>query len=332
MENYLKQHHIPVFRVTYGGKKDILKAIFSIYKIIRNTKNTIVHTHLFDANIAGLMAAKLAGVKKRIYTRHHSTYHHQYFPNAVKYDRFCNYLATDIIAISENVRNVLHSKENVPSSKIHLIHHGFQLKSFATVPKEKVELLRRKYNISDNPKQSPVIGVISRYIELKGLQYIIPAFEKILVEYPNALLLLANTDGDYKKEIKEMLKNIPPNNYLKIKFEKDIFSLYKLFDIFIHVPINLEIEAFGQTYVEPLASGIPSIFTLSGVANEFIRDNYNALVVPYKNSEAIYHSILELTKNDELRNQLIQNGYSSTEAIFSLNLSISQLETLYAEE
>lgn len=328
LENYLKKNNIRVDRIDYTGKKDIPKAIYNTYKILKKNKTNVVHAHLFDANIVGLTAAWLARILKRIYTRHHSNFHDVYYPKAVKYDKMVNNLSTGIIAISNVVKNTLIEKEHVSAKKIHLIHHGFQLNKFETVSELSVRQLSRQYN-PDN--LHPVIGVISRYTEWKGIQYIIPAFSKLLEHYPDALLILANANGDYKKEIKKILQTLPGKNYLEIAFEHDIFALYKLFDVFIHVPIFPEIEAFGQTYVEALASGIPSVFTLSGIANEFIRDNENALVVPYKNNEAIYESILKLIKSEELRKQLIKKGKEDVSRLFPLEIMIKKLETLYNE-
>ena len=107
--------------------------------------------------------------------------------------------------------------------------------------------------------------------------------------------------------------------------------MYKLFDIYTHVPISKSAEAFGQTYVEALASGTPSVFTLSGIANEFIIDKQNALVVPYKNSEAIYCSWNELINDKEIRDRLIINGRNDVAQKFQLNQMITKLEELYNE-
>ena len=70
--------------------------------------------------------------------------------------------------------------------------------------------------------------------------------------------------------IQEAVKELPQNSYCVIPFEKDLFSLYQLFDVYVHTPINPTLEAFGQTYVEALAAGIPSVFTMSGVAPQFV--------------------------------------------------------------
>lgn len=325
LENWLKQRNIPVFFVRYEGKKDLPNAFWQIRKLLKELQTEIVHCHLFAASLVGLLAAKSLGIKKRIFTRHHSTFHHEYFPRAVWYDKLINYLATDIVAISENVKEVLIEKEKVNPNKITLIHHGFRLELFENVSTNQVEALRKKYNLQGKP----TIGVIARWMHLKGIQYIIPAFANILQDYPEAHLILANAKGDYTFEIEKLLKKLPKKSYTIIFFEEDIFALYRLFDIYLHTPINSQVEAFGQTYVEALAAGIPSIFTLSGVAKEFIKHQVNAWVVPFKNTEKIEEAIKILLKNENLKKQIIKNGKQSIQSMFKLQAMIKKLDSLY---
>lgn len=322
-ETYLKQHQIKVDRVTYKNRKDIPIAFFKILRILIKIKPDIVHCHLIDASLIGLLASKVIGVPKRIFTRHHSTLHHLYHPHAVKIDRFINYLATDIVAISKNVKEVL-IKEDVAEKKIQLIYHGFDINRFSNVPLTEIEELQRKYGTE---KKFPVIGVISRYVDWKGIQYIIPAFKKLLISFPDAYLILANAT-ETSSHIKALLRELPKENFKEITFENNIFALYHLFDIFVHVPIDCHSEAFGQTYVEALASGIPSIFTLSGIANEFIMNEKNALVVDYKNSGEIYEAMQRILVEPDLAKILIANGKKDIQQ-FQLKYMIHGLEQLY---
>lgn len=325
--NWLQAKGIESYFIEHYGKKSYLTSFIKTFRLLRRINPSIVHSHLFDANLIGLSAAKLLGIKKRIYTRHHSTFHHQYYPKAVKWDKFTNWLSTDIVAISENVKNILIENENVSPCKIHLIHHGFDLKKFTLERTKEVDILREKYQLTNH---SPIVGVVARFIKWKGIQYIIPAFKQLLQEFPNAQLVLANANGPDKNEITTQLqKELKPHHYQTICFEPNLFALYQLFDVYVHVPINKEIEAFGQTYVEALSAGTPSVFTLSGVANEFIEHGKNAMVVDYKNSEEIYNGIKLLLTNNKLKNQLINKGYLSIEP-FNLTLFIQKLETLYA--
>lgn len=324
---WLNNKKIEVYYIQHLGKVSYFLSLFRVLKILFNIKPDVVHAHLLDANLIGLLAAKLIGVKKRIYTRHHSTFHHEYYPRAVRWDKLTNILASHIVAISENVQDVLMTKESVLLKKINLIHHGFDLDKFRNVNQCDISELKIKYSLSNS--DSPIIGVIARHIEWKGIQYIIPAFKQLLTDYPNAILILANSKGAYNGKVKSIIQhNLEPNQYRLIPFEPNLYALYQLFDIYVHVPINKNVEAFGQTYVEALVSGIPSVFTISGIANEFIKHKENALVVDYKNSSEIFYAVQSLLGSESLRQKLISNGRKSTEQ-FNLSLFIHKLEGLY---
>ena len=326
LEEYLKKQKITCITIPFKNKRQIPSCVIKVAKHLKKLKSEIVHTHLFEANIIGLTAAKLIGIKKRIYTRHHSTYHHTFHKKAVKYDNYINKKSTHIVAISEVVKNVLLKRENVPLEKITLIHHGFPLEQLTNPNNEIIDALKLKYNPSN---KFPVIGVISRYTEWKGIQFIIPAFKKILTKYPNALLILANAGGDYQTTIHSQLNTLPAGSYQEIKFENHIFELYALFNVFVHTPIDSDIEAFGQIYIEALAAKIPSVFTISGIASEVIENNYNALVVDYNNSVPIEDSILKLIENKQLCETLTNNGLESIKKNFALETMITKLEELY---
>src|SRR6185295_19908794 len=98
----------------------------------------------------------------------------------------------------------------------------------------------------------------------------------------------------------------PEKSFIEIRFENNIFALYKLFDVFVHTPIDEYAEAFGQTYVEALASGVPAIFTLSGIACDFVQHEKNAWVVPYKDSGKIVTAMNALLNDESLKANLVR--------------------------
>lgn len=326
LKKFLDEVGVACVEFKHKTKLDFFINFFRIFSYMIFNRPDVVHTHLKDANLLGLSVANLLGIRKRIHTRHHSTYHHTYHPKAVKYDKLTNHLSTDIIAISRNVKNILIDREAISSSKITTIHHGFMLRDFEGINKEVIEDIKRKYNPAS---KRPVIGVIARYMKWKGIQYIIPAFKRLLTVYPDALLILANAKkGDYKVEIGNLLRDVPSSNYKEIDFESNLFALYQLFDVFVHTPINAEVEAYGQIYVEALAAGIPSVFSLSGVASEFIKHRHNALVVDYKNEDEIFIGIKDLIEQEQLRQEITENGKKEVE-VFDLPTMINKLESLY---
>ena len=325
LNKFCKQHKIQFHHIQYESKKDVPKSIFKVYQLIKKIKPNIVHAQLFEAGLIGISAAWLARIKHRIYTRHYSNYHHKFAPSGVKYDKWINSKSTHIISITKMVSDILIQKENVSPEKITLIYHGFPFDNFNNISEERIKMVKQNHNI---PEHKKIIGIVSKYMFLKGIQDIIPAFKKLLAENANLHLVLANAHGDYKNEIHQLLNELPKDAYTEILFEQDNAALFKCFDVFVHAPIDTESEAFGQIYIEALLVGIPSVFTLSGIANEIIRDKENALVVPHQNSEAIYEAMKLLLKDEQLCSKIKQTGLQTAQQ-FSIENKINALENLY---
>ncbi len=325
---HLREKGIKIYEFSAGGKLRLPLTAWKIRKILRKEKVDVIHTHMYVADMIGQWAGKFAGVKKRIYTRHSSNESRKYHKKN-RINKFVNSKCTHVLAISENVKDILVREENVDPGKIRLIHHGFDLDRFDNVTEEEIASLSKKYNPGN---KRPVIGVVARYSHWKGIQYTIEAFKKLLKDYPNALLILANAKkGDYKEELAKQLAEIPTGSYTEIVFEHNLFALYRLFDVYVHVPIDPELEAFGQTYVEALAAGIPSVFTNSGIAREFIRDGENALLVNFQDQESIYRAIIKLLADPTLRDRLKREGRADVRKLFTVENMIGKLEDLYAE-
>lgn len=327
LEDFLNAAAVPVRRIRYRGKKDFIFAWCNVWSYLFFRRPHAVHAHLFDAQLIGLTAAWLAGIRKRIYTRHNSTYHQLYFPASVKYDRLSNRLATHIISISQATDHVLLQLEHADARKLRKIPHGFDLSLFGKVDASRVEKLRSRWQV---PLGHPCMGVIARHVEWKGIQYILPAFKNLREQFPNAVLLMANCGGPYHETLQKLIDELPTGSVVQIPFEEDIPALYALMDVYVHVPVDATCEAFGQTYVESLASGVPSVFTLSGIAVEFVEHGKNALVVPYRDEKEIAKAVQHIIVDESLREQLRRNGRESVKR-FALPQMLEALQHVYDE-
>lgn len=324
LEKYILKNNIPCVSIKFRNKYFLTYVIYKLIQFLKFYRPDIVHCHLFEATITGLIAAKLSGIKKRVHTRHHSTFHHKYYKHAVKYDKLNNLLSTKIIAISNVVKKIL-LKEGVLMNKIEVVHHGIDLSEFSNVGNERIIKLKNLYN---KENKFPVIGVISRYTQWKGIQYVIPAFKELLKEYPDSLLILANAKGDYKIKIQSILTTLPIGSYNEILFEEDLFALYKLFTIFVHAPIDEDSEAFGQVYIEALAAGIPIVCTKSGIGNDILIHEDNAHIVPYSDPESILQGMKKLLNNKIYRDKIVSNGYETVKE-FSHHKKFNRLGDIY---
>ena len=215
LAKFLREKGVRVDELFFSGRKqDLPFLLLKVLKLLRKRKPDVIHTHMYIADLVGQFAGRLLGVKKRVYTRHSSNESRKYHKKQ-RIDKIINSLSTHVVAISENVKNILNNEEGVPGERIRLIHHGFDLERFENIPPSEAVELAAKYNPNN---RKPVIGVVARYSHWKGIQYAVAAFKKLLQDYPNALLLLANAKrGDYKDELDRLLKaELPEDSYFEI--------------------------------------------------------------------------------------------------------------------
>lgn len=326
LSGYLRKAGYSVTIIPYRTKQDLPAAFFKTFFLWLKKRPQIVHCHLFEASVIGILVSWVLQIPKRIYTRHHGTLHHQYHPHAVRYDKIINSLSTKIVAISASVQEILTDREQVPAHKVTIVPHGFELETFSQIDTSKIQYLREKYQLT---VQNPIIGVISRFTHWKGIQYIIPAFSKLLLDFPNAKLVLANAQGDYETEITQLLAALPAQSYVCIPFEPEVGSLYNCFDVFVHTPIDPYCEAFGQVYIEAMLAKIPMVVTLSGIALNLLNHQEHAWVVPYQDTTAVYEGIKAILEQPDLRNKLVENSYTLAIQQFKVQTMLERLEKLY---
>ena len=326
LENFLKKNKSIIATMKYKNFFSYFFVIIKLIFIFLKYKPNVIHCHLRKASILGISIGYFLRIKKRIITRHHGNENHKNYIKGLLIDKLLCFLSTDIISISANTTRLLVNENKNNEKKINLIHHGFDFQYFNNINLENIKNLKNKYRI--NP-ENIIIGSIARFIDWKGVNYTIKAFKEYNKINPNSLLILANAHGPQESEINKMLSDLPINSYRLIKFETDIISLYKIFDIFVHVPIDPTCEAFGQVYIESLALKIPSIFTKSGIGNEFLEHEKNCFIAKHKDHRSIYNGLIFFSNNQLIKANIIQEAYSNVINKYSIKKMLDKLDLVY---
>ena len=274
-------------------KRDMVMAVPPLIRLFRRLKPDVVHSHLFDDAVPTLLAARIAGVKKRVITKADGGYHYYHTPQWVMFDKFNNFNATHIVAISEENKQVVTEIEKPKAEKVSLIHHGIPIKQFIEDDEHQKKRIIEKYKLHNKI----VFGTVARLIEWKGYRYIIEAAEKVVKKYPEAVFLLVGV-GLQEDELKELVRKAKLESHIIFTGWVDrelIPSLYKTMNIYIH---PATIEPFGFVIAEAMMSGVPIISTPTGAAKDIIEHKENGYLVPYKDSKALAEGILYLLERD----------------------------------
>ncbi len=318
----------------YTGRGQGIGITRKIMRHLRASRPDIVNTNLLEATFYGLIAAWLTGIGKRVYTRHHSTHNHKYHPvKGVFYDRIANRLAHRIIAITRSVEDILVNWEKVPKEKVVLIYHGYDMSAPHRPDAEKMARLKAKYGLDTNTR-SPIIGIISRPFEWKGLDHSIPAFAELLREHPNAHALFFNwKSSPHMERYEAMLAALPAGSWQTIDFDPEVIEFFHVFDVFIHVPEDQHAEAFGLVYAESTMAGSPCVFTRSGIMHDLDANALHGVkTVPFKDKEAILARTREWLNDPpsiKQRANFAERNAAYLHGVIDITLKMEALYTLY---
>lgn len=155
------------------GKYD-LTLILRLIKLIKKLKVQIIHTFLFDLDIFGRIAGKMAGVQGIINSERNTNYVINK-KNMLAY-KLTKKFATLVIANSKSGAEFYNRYYEFPISQIRVVHNGVDINRF--IP-EDGSALRKKLNISN---QTRLVGIFGSFKPQKNHIILLKAFKEILRE------------------------------------------------------------------------------------------------------------------------------------------------------
>ena len=292
-------------KIKYISRKSKLKTLFDFFTVasilLRSRPERVLASGQI-ATVIGITTAKLLKVKHRVFIRHHSVLHHEENMRlGLVLDKLTNRAATNIIAVSKVVEQILICKENVPKEKVIVIPNGIEIENYRTRYQQKT--LRANYSISAMEKFE--IGVISRMTDWKGVEYTAKAFVELQKFYPQTFLRIVGAFSDSYSKIMDILAELDSNSFSVESENMNIPHFLSNLDLFIHVPVNHEVEAFGLVYLEALASKVPCIFTISGIINQLEFPDKYVHLVAFKNSNDILIAIKKILSSNGCKKQKV---------------------------
>lgn len=190
--------------------------------------------------------------------------------------------AENLIANSEGLREKAYGYEN--RYPITIISNGVD-GSFFHPDESKVR----------GKKQCQLLFV-SRLIEGKGLQYVIPYMDKINRESGKLVQLTIVGDGPYRENLQHLVKQYEVEDYVKfvgMKNKEELLPYYQQADIFILPSLS---EGMPNVVLEAMATGLPIVMTPCGGSKELVDDN--GFIA---STEEFVQRIIELCKDEEKR-------------------------------
>ena len=287
LQKQLDEIGVESFSLDHTSRKQAFSSFMKLRRYFRATGTQIVQTHLMDASIIGLAAAKLAGVPVRIFSGHHSA------ETALSNRRLLTFadgfsprfMSNHTIAPSIMMKEIFVRKFKVPEAKVEVINHGFdlaELRSISRIPTS----IRDEFSLNGKT----IFLSAGRLNWIKDLTTMVEGFAKALSSFDDLVLLIAG-DGD-QATLRQLIKYKRLNEKVFLLGPRqDLPAIMKECDVFIHSSLA---ESFGMVFVEAFAIGKPIICTPTGIAPEIVKEGVNGFFFEIGNASSLADSIRKI--------------------------------------
>ena len=277
-----------------------LEYVFKIASICRKEKVNIIHGHELLTGSLSMLGGFLGAVKKRIYHVHTTFLEWKHegvkkyisiIPNFIANYLVGNFIATDVLALTDVLKDIRINKEGINSRKITVIYNAVDLQKLA-YDFEGAKEIRDKYLI---PDYAFLIGNISRFTEEKGHEILLKAFSEVAKQNDKYNLLLAGGG-----KLLNFCKNL--TEYLEIKnkvfftdhFEEaDKTKILSAFDLCV---LPTYAEGFGIALIEAMANARPILASDISVLKEVAGDSVKYFKTG--NAKDLASKIIKIEKDD----------------------------------
>lgn len=294
------------------------KSLVTLVKLFRKEKPDIVHANTPKGALLGLVAAKICGVKHRIYNVNglrFETTTGNFRRLLITMEKIACVCATKVIPQSNGVAEVVR-KERITKKPLKVLHNGsgngVDINRFnPDIVREDAVRIRGDWKGVD-------FVFVGRLVGDKGVNELIEAFDRLSKEHDDIRLHLVGGREEKLDPIKDTTSDIIIRNQRIFEHGKqsDVRPFLAASDVFVLPSYR---EGFPNVVLEAAAMGLPCIVSDVNGATDAIQNDINGLIIPKRDTSALYKAMKSLYLNKTKRENMAAVARPMIKERFSRN-------------
>ena len=318
-------------RFLEGGRPS---RILALRRLIRSERPDVVHTAIFEATIAGRLAAAGTGVP--LITSLVSTPYDPVRlrdPNVSRWklravrtiDAWTGrHLTTRFHAVSRTVREAAVRDLGIEANRVTVIPRGRRSERLGHPSPSRRSVARRTMDL---PEDAAVLVTVGRQEYQKGQWHLLEAMASLRDERPDVRLLLAGRSGNATSRLDEVVRRTGLNGEVRfLGHRDDVPDVLAAADVFVFPSL---LEGLPGVLIEAMALGLPIVASDLPAVREVVEEGGNAVLVPPGSPRHLAAATRDLLDDPARRVAFGARGREIFEERFTLDRSVERMVELY---
>ena len=313
--------NIPLIWVRLG-----LKQFYNVFKAIRyinENKIDIIHSYSY-IDVKWDVILYLLSRSKVLITERRNLQHWRIKKSNTLWEKLRNKITRSIVANSTEVIKVVSSIEQIPVSRINLIHNGVFFANSGSKEGEALLKEKIKYQTGDF-----IISNVANLKKVKRQEDIIRAL-LILKDrgVKNIKLLLAGVNN---QAYQSHLENLAAESHVtdQVFFLGEVLTPESIYSFSNIMVLSSEAEGFSNSVIEALFFGVPVIASNVGGNLDVIKNGVNGFLYESTNTVELAESIAYYYNLSNEEKENLSRNATETSKLFSIEKMVLKYTELY---
>ena len=294
----------------------------SVSAAIRQTGASVVHVHT-GSWYKGAAAARLAGVRRVIYTEHGRE--HDDPPVKRWIDRRAASKTTVVVAVSSRLEWYLAERVGIPRRKLWTIHNGVDTAAFT--PGIVTDATRAKFDI---PPGALVVGSVGRLEPVKAYENLLRAAALLRGRITRPFCVVLFGDGSQRGPLQALIEELGIADIVRLPgWTTEAVQAYRLIDVFV---LPSRSEGQSVSLMEAMSCGVAPVATDVGANAEMIGPALADFVVPPDRPDALANAVARMVESKTPLDQVRADVRRRAMAEYGLDRMVEEYERLYRGE
>lgn len=319
--NPLNEYKVSIFR-DISLLRDI-KALISVYKIVKKERPNLIHCHSTKGGIIGRIVGYLLNInvlhtpqafsflstdnvfKKRIY---------------LVLEKLFKFKNSYLLASSNSERKLAIQKVKYLSNQVLLFNNSIE-------PLDNISELTIKKTWPDE-----YICTVGRPSFQKNIELMIKVLQEVnKTKYTHLVIMGVGYHSDKLSIVQKLIKELNLESTVTLlnwTSRENVFNIIKGSKLYVS---TARYEGLPYSVIEALALSKPCVVSNCDGNRDLITNDYNGFVIDNENIEEFSKKIKLLFQDDELLKKFSKNALKSFEENYNIKKNISTLEEIYSE-